>query len=224
MKSNEELNLITLLKDCPKGTKFYSPICGVVEFVTIGGIFATNYPIKTTNNIDDFYFTKEGYYNMKGTPECLLFPSKDQRDWNVWKEQQDKKNTALKVGDYAIDQDNDIVVITKITDSDLGMVKAINNKHHNYSFYLNALTKIDRYPISSFKPFDGVLVRDSNLGDEDNYDISMVWCADFYSHYDEKNKQYVSTGGLYSQCIPYNEETKHLLGKTDKAPEFYTTW
>lgn len=71
MKSNEELNLITLLKDCPKGTKFYSPICGVVEFVTIGGIFATNYPIKTTNNIDDFYFTKEGYYNMKGTPEVL---------------------------------------------------------------------------------------------------------------------------------------------------------
>ena len=57
-----------------------------------------------------------------------------------------------------------------------------------------------------FKPFDKVLVRDS---DEDKWVIS---------HYGYEIIQYepklhiCSSGTAFYQCIPYNEETKHLLG------------
>lgn len=214
---NEELNLAELLKDCPKGTKLYTPICGVVEFVAIGGICAPNYPIKTSNNIDDYYFTKEGYFHMNGTPECLLFPSKDQRDWNVWKTEHDKKKENLfKIGDHAIDKNNDIVVITKITDSDLGMVKLIDSEFDNYSQDLSNLTKIDKYPIGRFQPFDEVLCRHS---DKDK------WKAHFFSHINTGDREYPFYATFaYRYCIPYNTETKHLVGTTDKAPEFYINW
>ena len=32
---NENIDLTKILKDCPKGTKFYTPICGEVSFEKI---------------------------------------------------------------------------------------------------------------------------------------------------------------------------------------------
>ena len=28
----------------------------------------------------------------------------------------------------------------------------------------------------------------------------------------------------YDKCIPYNDETKHLLGTSEEAPEYYRYW
>lgn len=78
---NENINLIELLKDCPKGTKFYTPLCGEVEFEIIE---KDNFPIKLKSGKLWYTFTKEGYFSTMGTPECLLFPSKDQRDWSKY--------------------------------------------------------------------------------------------------------------------------------------------
>ena len=64
-----------------------------------------------------------------------------------------------------------------------------------------------------FKPFDQVLVRDF---DED------TWKVGIYSHYKEASDiPYICVGSYYSQCIPYNEETKHLIGTNEpyKEPE-----
>lgn len=62
-----------------------------------------------------------------------------------------------------------------------------------------------------FKTFDKVLVRDSN---------DYKWKAGFFSHYSEGlNYPFICVGGGYGQCIPYNEETKHLLGTTDEWKE-----
>lgn len=59
-----------------------------------------------------------------------------------------------------------------------------------------------------FKPFDKVLVRDSN---------DHEWKAGIFSHYSEGvNYPFICIGCGYGYCIPYNEETKHLLGTTDK--------
>lgn len=55
-----------------------------------------------------------------------------------------------------------------------------------------------------FKPFEQVLVRDSNSGQ---------WHANFYSHLDNNNN-HVCIHGIWNYCIPYNEETVHLLGTT----------
>lgn len=59
-----------------------------------------------------------------------------------------------------------------------------------------------------FKPFDKVLVRDSN---------DHEWKAGIFSHYGEGlNYPFICVGCGYGYCIPYNEETKHLLGTTDE--------
>lgn len=58
-----------------------------------------------------------------------------------------------------------------------------------------------------FKAFDKVLVRDCN----------HKWKAGFFSHYSEGLIcPFICVGGSYGQCIPYNEDTKHLLGTTDE--------
>ena len=66
-----------------------------------------------------------------------------------------------------------------------------------------------------FKPFDKVLVRDSNNG---------PWRANFYSHLDNNNDA-VCVHGIWNYCIPYNEETKHLIGTTNEyEPEEPKKW
>ena len=157
---NENLNLVEILKDCPKGTKLYSTIFGEVEFVDCDNL----YQIIVTKESKYYCFTSEGVFIFKNIKynlgECSLFPSKDQRDWNKFE---------LK-------------------------------------FNPNTL-----------KPFDKVLVRDDSL---------ECWEAQLFSHIikDENHFPYVCTNDSNRYCIPYNEETKHLVGTSDEAPEFYSYW
>ena len=75
---NENLNLVQIIKDCPKGIKLYSTICDEVQFEGI--VQDSIFPIKTNEGgycIDGRYFEDKG--------ECTLFPSKDQRDWSKFK-------------------------------------------------------------------------------------------------------------------------------------------
>lgn len=61
-------------------------------------------------------------------------------------------------------------------------------------------------PKVEFKPFDKVVVRDTEYS---------TWCADFFSHIDV-DYRYACVGATWDFCIPYNEETAHLLGTTDE--------
>lgn len=83
-KEPEPINIAEILKDAPIGTKLYSPLCGELKF---GGIlydrdYATS--IIAANRIKggapiEFYANGK-YYNCEDG-ECLIFPSKDNRDW-----------------------------------------------------------------------------------------------------------------------------------------------
>ena len=64
---------------------------------------------------------------------------------------------------------------------------------------------VDLKPKVEFKPFDKVVVRDTEYS---------TWCADFFSHIDV-DYRYACVGATWSFCIPYNEESAHLLGTTD---------
>ena len=82
---NEKLNLVEILKDCPKGTKLYSITYGEVEFVAIND--HSSYPIitRTKNNLA-LTMTASGKCTCKHEDaECVLFPSKSQRDWSKFK-------------------------------------------------------------------------------------------------------------------------------------------
>ena len=51
------------------------------------------------------------------------------------------------------------------------------------------------------------------------------WRIDFFSSYNEcSGLPNVCIGGSYLKCIPYNEETKHLLKTKGEAPEYYRYW
>ena len=80
---NENLNLVEILKDCPKGTKLYSPAYEYVELVSVSLDECAKYPIE----IKDRYgvsdgITKDGRIYEEFNGECMLFPSKEQRDWS----------------------------------------------------------------------------------------------------------------------------------------------
>ena len=74
--------------------------------------------------------------------------------------------------------------------------------------------KKERFDPYTLKPFDKVLVRD---------DYDDVWCCRHFSHIRNQYKEYkyATTSSFYKCCIPYNDETKHLLNTTDEAPEYY---
>ena len=74
------MNVAEILKYCPKGTKLYSTVFGEVKF---SEVYPNNMIVVIIK--DDFkrVFNKDGSYSKYG--ECVLFPSKDQRDWSKFR-------------------------------------------------------------------------------------------------------------------------------------------
>lgn len=79
----EELNIAEILKDCPIGTKLYSPILGEVTFFKLSYV-NPNIDICVLNSSTRYWFNSKGQY-LYTDGECMLFPSKDQRDWSKFK-------------------------------------------------------------------------------------------------------------------------------------------
>lgn len=84
---NENIDLMDILRDCPKGTKLYSTIHGEVELEQIK--HNADYPIVFKyKGKDGIYYedttTIDGKFNLTSAGECTLFPSKDQRDWSMF--------------------------------------------------------------------------------------------------------------------------------------------
>ena len=71
------INIAEILKDCPKGTKLYSPLCGECRLIKIYDSLGFDV-INGTNDV--FNFSYDGRYNLMG--ECCIFPSKENRDWS----------------------------------------------------------------------------------------------------------------------------------------------
>ena len=82
--SNENLNLVKILKDCPKGTELYSLIHGDVKLESIqaSGLYTISY---RTESYEIYWVTSNGKSNASYNGECTLFPSKEQQDWSKFK-------------------------------------------------------------------------------------------------------------------------------------------
>lgn len=165
---NENLDLTKILKDCPEGTVLWSDNYGEVQFKCIvkSYNYHINYPIlvKRTDG-HNLYYTKEGWNDIDFPASCLLWPSKDCRDWSNFTAQWYKK---------------------------------------------------DKFDPKTLKPFDRVLVR--------NYKTTKWRCAHF-SHFGGDNyNPCIASCCSYVFCIPYNDDTKHLVGTIEEAPDFYEYW
>ena len=167
---NENIDLTKILKDCPKGFKLYSLLHGEVSFRGIDETsdypITYDYPIMGCigESVSAFYLTRNGAYSSNYNGDCILFPSKDQRDWS--------KFTA--------------------------------------PWY-----KKGKFDPKTLKPFDRVLIKD------------VIWSVGFFSHYNKNACYYPCEcvgGTIAKYCIPYNNDTKYLIGTTEEAPEYYRYW
>ena len=233
----KNLNLVEILKDCPEGTKLYSPIYGDVELVKVynDGIYPIE--VRLSDDMHDSY-TKDGRINMDYDGECMLFPSKNQRDWSKFTapwyniEKQDKQKKQVHFPKFTFD---DVLALqccmetVKKVQEDKELYEKLNLIHSKiYDAYWfekqgeqilsQTNPKKDRFDPKTLQAFDKVLVRDNEEG---------RWVCSFYSHYREYGEtlyRYMSTNNAYRYCIPYNEETKHLVGTNEEAPEYYRYW
>ena len=161
---NENIDLTKILNDCPEGTVFWSDDYGEVQFYSIKESF--DKPILTKRADESIAsYTKEGWCSVAFPANCLLWPSKDCRDWS--------KFTA--------------------------------------PWY-----KKDKFDPKTLKPFDKIIGRDIDY---------QEWSIEIFSCYD-KDSDFPCKGicTAFSYCIPYNDDTKHLVGTTDEAPEYYRYW
>ncbi len=92
-----------------------------------------------------------------------------------------------------------------------------SKEQRDWSKFTTPLRKKDRFDPKTLKPFDKVLVRD---------ECYERWRCEFYSylHDDNGDYPYIVINDAYKHCIPYNDDTKHLLGTTKEAPEYYRYW
>lgn len=158
---NENIDLTKILENCPVGWEFWSDNYGKVRFKCINKSYDRPIFVKRTDG-GNAYYTKEGWCSKDFPASCLLWPSKDCRDWS--------KFTA--------------------------------------PWY-----KKEKFDPKTLKTFDRVLVRDRDI---------EHWICNLFSHI--INDEYLCIGSCYIYCIPYNDDTKHLVGTKEEAPEYYRYW
>ena len=162
---NENIDLTKILKDCPKGWKFWSPIFGEVEF--------------------------ERNYEDKGFITVSVFEDGTERSFTY--------DAKIRLG--AI-KSKEIMIYPSIYLSDWSKFNA--------PWY-----KKEKFDPKTLKPFDRVICKNG----------LAQWRCDFFSSYREDYVCHnVCIGGAYQKCIPYNDETKHILITQDEAPEYYRYW
>lgn len=159
---NENIDLTKILKNCPEGTKFWAKSHGAVYFQKIN--LSEDFPILVESLYGTISFSSTGQYFVEG--ECILIPSKDQRDWNKFSAPWYKK---------------------------------------------------EKFDLKTLQPFDKILVRDNTR---------MEWICTLFSHINKPNVRFIcqAIDSAYIYGIPYNNDTKHLVGTTDEAPEYYRYW
>ena len=75
--------------------------------------------------------------------------------------------------------------------------------------------KVERFDVNTLHPFDKVLTRCDN---------SEKWDIDLFGYFDNLYKGVCCLDAYLQMCIPYNDETKHLIGTTNDCPDYYKWW
>lgn len=74
----------------------------------------------------------------------------------------------------------------------------------------------ERFDPKTLQPFDKVLVKCLN---------NSEWLCNIFSHIDKHSKFcFCANDTAYKIFIPYNDDTKHLVGTNEEAPEYYKYW
>ena len=251
------LNLLEILKNCPKGMELD---CTMWDNVTFDGITENRlYPIKV--DVGDgitMMLTKYGQYMDDDLAKCIIFP-KGETTWEgfvpphkfkdgdilsyqnarlsnrtIYIYRYHKRfNTSYYVslsfdpktsliicnkGDLALNA-YDLTVRFATEEERQKLFQAINDNGYEWNAETKTLEKLvePKFDPKTLRPFDKVLVKD---------DGDWIWRVDIISvpaDYND-NIPYLIGDNDFDWIIPYNEETKHLVGTHDEAPEYYRYW
>lgn len=234
---NKNLNLVEILKDAPKGTKLWSPLCGECELVAVEENCSDPILCKTSDG-NNIKFTNLGkYYSILfKNGECLLFPSKDMRDWYkfVWKK-----------GAILVSNDGETVVMffgwandayTEFFGAKFPVKKEEGKSTFNTCDFESCCQSYNIEPCinPTTREFSVKTVKITVGNSEPNepnkpiepkysfkpFDKVVIrnhdnekWSCDLFSYMEDG--QAICTAGTYGfQCLPYNEETAKLIGTT----------
>lgn len=218
-EGKQKINIAKLLKYCPGGMCLD---CTMVEGLEFDEIVDAYFPIrcriKNPNGGYNVYnFTEYGCWTTDDFAKCVIFP-KGKTTWEGF-----VPPCKFKVGDIIQDLDGYKVEIFKvdIDEECYEYISIIAKGIGSIPFKVQDEWELapNKFDITTLKPFDKVLVRDTNR---------QVWTADLFSHIMSNTNPnlrttFVCVGHYPDQCIPY-EGNEHLLGKTDDCNEFYKTW
>ena len=126
----------------------------------------------------------------------------------------------FKVGDkvrHKTTNKDDIYEISKVYDDSYGLVDFTWMIYMRYQDQYELV--IDKFDVTTLKPFDKVLVRLTN---------DCVWKPKLFYYYDTAPKlkcyPFITINEIgYTQCIPYNGN-EHLCRTTNNCDEFYRVW
>lgn len=99
------------------------------------------------------------------------------------------------------------------------LFQKIKEAGYKWNYETKTLEKLikPKFNPKTLQPFDRVLVKDG---------YSQCWRCNLFSHTETEYPMfpYNTHVGHFYYCIPYNEDTKHLVGTTEEVPEYYKYW
>lgn len=215
------VNIAELLKKAPYKTPLYSTVCGEcrLECVSYSDDFTITIQYDLPGGgVSSMVLDKNGRMYFNG--ECVLFPSKKNRDWHTF-----HPKFEYKAGDVVKDDEGNLCCLVDTSDDidDVAFyeiplwrannegtlltlatpeeIDSWNNKLHSKGIHYS---KSKHSIIHWFNPKDDVLVRDCDKNE---------WTLCSFSHYDKTFEHHFCASGLHwKYCIPYYNETAKLLG------------
>jgi len=100
----EKVNIAALLKDAPRGTRLYSPVCGECKLSNPCNDDSFIEVLDIDNDIHEFF--NDGRFYREGEP--ALFPSKEVQDWGCFKAKYVKPSAKSSVVSKLLRSNGDI--------------------------------------------------------------------------------------------------------------------
>lgn len=222
-----ETNIAEILRGCPKGTRVYSTAFGEARLLTIDD--DGKYPIVT---IEEDHrprnFTAQGRIDDNPKVACILFPSDKMRDWDKFFKRGDIVTDVVYNAQVIFDRwanDNytsfyatsgnryDTEAFRRADLDERARFIAELERHYGGTYNPETLKveakKVEAKKDHSLEPFQKVLARGNILSNN-----AGKWKATFFSHkiIGAIGPLYECGAGCYKECIPYNDETKQLIG------------
>ena len=161
-----------------------------------------------------FYSSVYGDVEFLGVSHCCPVPLHGQDDELYLMDDFMRKKYPIRIksrfGEYDVSHEGKL----RVCAGECTLFPSRENR--DWSKFTAPWYKKEKFDPKTLKPFDKVIMK-NNLNE---------WTCAIFSHINDYNDGFPCNccDRVYRYCIPYNDETKHLVGTTNEAPEYYRYW